>query len=363
LLGNLDWRGFLARPALASPPPQALELLRREPILITGAGGSIGAALALRLGALGPPKLILLETSESQLYTLERDWAASGAACTMIPILGNAGDEALLEEIFFHHSPRIVYHAAAFKHVPLMEEHPLAAIENNILGSGVLVRVATAHGARVVLLSTDKAVQPASVMGASKRVSEQIVLAAGGTVLRLGNVLHSSNNVAEVFARQIKQGGPLTVTSPESRRYFVTIDEAVNLLLTAALASPRALLAPILPSQHRIQELAQFMAQALAPERAIAIHFTGLRPGDKEAEELWSAEERFHSSSLDGLLVVEGTLPSASQLAGRLASLRAAHDARNLSEALTHLCALVPEYTPGPSVLALSAKSSPQVSA
>ena len=130
-LQNLNWRGFLARPRLPSPPPEALDALAQQSILITGAGGSIGSALALRLGALLPPKLVLLEASESNLYALERDWATAGIATPRTPIdiiLGSAADGALLEEIFSAHAPRIVFHAAAFKHVPLMEEQPLAAI-------------------------------------------------------------------------------------------------------------------------------------------------------------------------------------------------------------------------------------------
>ena len=241
-LQNLDWRGFLARPRLASPPAEALDALAQLPILITGAGGSIGSALALRLGALSPPKLVLLEASESNLYALERDWAAAGIATPRSFILGSAADGALLEEVFSAHAPRIVFHAAAFKHVPLMEEQPLAAIANNIFVTETLVRRAAIHGARVVLLSTDKAVAPASVMGATKRVGEQIVLASGGTVLRLGNVLASRDSVAEIFARQIAQGGPITITDPAARRYFLTLDEAVNLLLTVAAYSEQSIL-------------------------------------------------------------------------------------------------------------------------
>jgi FlaA1/EpsC-like NDP-sugar epimerase len=159
-LQDIDWRGFLARPRLPSPPPEALDALAQHSILITGAGGSIGSALALRLGALLPPKLVLLEASESNLYALQRDWAAAGIASRRSFILGSAADGALLEEVFSAHAPRIVFHAAAFKHVPLMEEQPLAAIANNIFATETLVSVASAHDARMVLLSTDKAVEP-----------------------------------------------------------------------------------------------------------------------------------------------------------------------------------------------------------
>jgi len=374
-LQNLDWRGFLARPWLPSPPQDALDALTQQPILITGAGGSIGSALALRMGALLPPKLVLLEASESNLYALERDWAAAGVATPRSLILGSTADGALLEEIFSAHAPRIVFHAAAFKHVPLMEEQPLAAIDNNIFATETLFRRAAIHGARVVLLSTDKAVQPASVMGATKRVAEQMVLSSGGTVLRLGNVLASRNSVAEIFARQIVQGGPITITDPAARRYFLTLDEAVNLLLIAAalplgapyfLRSSRkgwesTLLAPVLPATHSIADLARFMARELAPGREIAIDYIGNRPGDKETEELWTAADQTSTVGLDGMVVVETALSATPQLVAGLASLRAALDARDLGDALAHLRALVPDYTPSHAVLALARQCGPQV--
>jgi FlaA1/EpsC-like NDP-sugar epimerase len=361
-LQSLDWRGFLARPALPSLPPEAVDALISQPILITGAGGSIGSALTLRLARRAPPKLVLLEASESNLYSLERDWAACGAPTVVTTILGSVADRPLLEEVFAAHGPRIVFHAAAFKQVPLMEEQPLAAIANNIFATETLVRVATAHGQRVILLSTDKAVQPASVMGATKRVAEQIILSSGGTVLRLGNVLASRDSVTEVFARQIAEGGPLTVTSPSARRYFLTLDEAVSLLLMAATyPGPAALLAPVLPATHLVADLARFMARALAPDRAIALAFTGPRPGDKEFEILWKAGDLTCPVGLQGMVSVETAAPAEAQLAGRLPSLRMALDARDLGAALVHLESLVPDYTPSQAVLALSRRLGPQV--
>jgi FlaA1/EpsC-like NDP-sugar epimerase len=363
-LQNLDWYSFLDRPRLPSPTQGALDTLTQEPILITGAGGSIGSALALRLGSLSSRKLVLLEASESNLYALKRDWAAAFpfATSSMLPILGSTADRALLDEIFSAYAPRIVFHAAAFKHVPLMEEQPLAAISNNIFATETLTQAAAAHGARVVLLSTDKAVEPVSVMGATKRVAEQIVLSRGGTVLRLGNVLASRDSVAEVFAGQIAQGGPITITDPAARRYFLTLNETVDLLLTAAAhITPGALLAPILPTPHFIADMARFMARELCPEGEIAIDFTGSRPGDKESEQLWSAADRTCATSLDGLVLIETARPPQAELASQLVSLRAALDARNLCDALTHLRTLVPDYTPSRTLLAAAHQSSPKV--
>jgi FlaA1/EpsC-like NDP-sugar epimerase len=388
-LQDFDWRGFLARPPLPSPPLEALDALGRQPVLITGAGGSIGSALALRMCALAPSRLILLEASENNLYNLERECATaanSDVACQMTPILGGTADRALLDEIFSTHAPRIVFHAAAFKHVPLMEEQPLAAIQNNIFATETLVQAAAAHAARVVLLSTDKAVEPASVMGATKRVAEQIVLAHGGTVLRLGNVLASCGSVAELFARQIALGGPLTVTDSAARRYFLAVSEAVNLLLWAAASqpgapsirafgewvgdddtstqphpyNPSALLAPALPSAHLVIDMARFMARTLAPERDIAINFIGLRPGDKENERLWAAGESTRLAGDNGMVFIETAQPAPANLNRALAPLRTAIDARDLPAAIAQLCALVPDYTPSHTVLTLAGQRKPQ---
>ncbi len=358
-LERIDWRAFLARPALPAPSPEALSRLRHQPILVTGAGGSIGSALALRLAALQPARLVLLEASESHLYALQRMWHEAALDVPTTFLLGSASDHTLLDEIFSLHAPRIVFHAAAFKHVPLMEEQPLAAIANNVFGTQALVSASAAHTARVILLSTDKAVEPSSIMGATKRVAEQIVLAAHGTVLRLGNVLASRDSVAEVFAHQIARGGPITVTDPAARRYFLTLDEAASLLLTAACEP--ALLTPALPAPHFIADLARFMATTLAPGRDIPIEFTHPRPGDKEVEHLVASSERAQPAQAAGLLRVESPALQHAELHSKLTALRAALDARDLATALDSMRALVPDYTPSPALLALATQSRPRV--
>ena len=368
-LESVNWRSFLARPRLPSPDVEVFDTLYRQPILITGAGGSIGSALALRVAVLTPPALLLLESSESHLYALNRAWAAAGTACFMTPILGSAADVALVEHIFATHRPRIVFHAAAYKHVPLMEEQPLAAIANNIFATETLAMAAAANGARLILLYTDKAVEPASIMGATKRVAEQIVLASGGTVLRLGNVLASRDSVVELFAQQIAQGGPVTVTDPAARRYFLTLDEAVNLLLiAAALPGTPALLAPVLPAPHYVSDLAHFLIRELAPDQEIEIDFTAARPGDKTAEFLWSSGDAAQpilsgaSSQAPAIVSIQASQLPHAQLASGLENLRAALHARNLAATLLHLRSLVPDYTPSPSVLALAQQQGSRVS-
>jgi len=273
----------------------------------------------------------------------------------MTTVLGSVNDRTLLDEVFTAHKPRLVFHAAAFKHVPLLEQHPLAAIANNVFGTLSLGRSAEGHDARVVLLSTDKAVEPSSVMGATKRISEQIVLSAGGVVLRLGNVLGTRGSVTETFALQIATGKPLTVTDPAARRYFLTIDEAVNMLLIAAAeVDEPVLLAPELPRPQFITDLAHFMAAELAPERSIDIDFIGTRPGDKDAERFWSKAESPRPANELGLLTIQTPVLTDAELETRLAALRSAVDARDLAGALVELCGLVPDYVPSSAVQSLA---------
>lgn len=368
-LKHIDWREFLARPALPAPLQSQLGAIARQPILITGAGGSIGSALALRLASLDLERLALLESSENNLFHLQQSWTEaqkknSAAIAPTTFVLGDAGDRAALEEIFTAHRPRLVFHAAAYKHVPLLEQQPLAAVVNNIFATETLSAAAAAHGARVVLLSTDKAVAPASVMGITKRIAEEIVLSRGGTVLRLGNVLGSSGSVAEIFALQIAHGGPMTVTDPEARRYFLGIDEAVHLLLHAAVyAESSALLAPSLRAAHSIADLARFLARTLAPSRTIPLSFTGLRPGDKLAEQLWDDSETAQPVAEAPLFCIPSGCRSTMQLERGLRALRAAVGERDLSAVLHALRALVPGFHPSQAVLALAQQPGKRVCA
>lgn len=354
LLGSLDWRSFLARPRLPSPSVDVLDALYRKSILITGAGGTIGSALARRLAELGPPALVLLDGSESRLYKLEQAWASAGIPGPLTPVLGNVVDATLLDEVLSVHTPTLIFHTASFKQVALLEEQPLAAIRNNVFGTLALSRAALAHGARVVMISTDKAVQPASVMGATKRLAELIVLAAGGTVLRLGNVLGSRDSVTETFALQLALGRPLTITDPAARRFFLTLDESVNLLLIAAAEAAPSLLVPEIAAPNYISDLAHFMAAALAPGRNVDIDFTSPRPGDKDPDRFWSPEESPRPAIHAGLLSLQLPALTLDQLGPGLRALDSAVSARDLQASLGHLRELVPAYTPGPAVSALA---------
>ena len=246
------WESFLDRAPLALDRAQVSASLQGKRILITGAGGWIGSALTRSIAGFAPNQLVLLEAAERNLY--EIDTALRQLPCPIehVSVLGSVSQPALLAEIFIRYRPQIVYHAAAFKHVPLMEQNPFAAIENNSIGTHLLVEAVSvnAETEQLILLSTDKAVDPVSIMGASKRIAELVMLAprtasARMKAVRLGNVLGSEGSIVPLFLKQILAGQPVTVTHPEVRRYFLTTEDAVALLLHAASAeTPQGILVP-----------------------------------------------------------------------------------------------------------------------
>lgn len=350
---TIDWLAFLARPRLPSPDPQHLDSLRGRSILVTGAGGSIGSALSLELARLAPRHLALLDASEQALYRLQR--ALADAALPHPPSLhlANVADPAHLGELFSIHRPELVFHAAAYKHVPLLEEHSLEAIANNALATQTLVQCAHEWGTeRVVLLSTDKAVEPVSILGTTKRIAELIVLAHGGVALRLGNVLGTEGSVSQTFLRQIASGGPITVSDPRAERYFLTCDEAVDLLLGAAVEAPAgSLLVPSLDRPHTVTSMARFLIDNFARQDTLKLTFTGLRPGDKLRESLWSRDEETLPAEARGYRAVAHKPLHLSSITQDLSSLREAVTSRDLEQALAACIRLVPDYLPSPLVL------------
>jgi len=353
---NFDWSGFLGRPLMEPPTAGQLAPLLDQCILITGAGGSIASALVVFLLRANARRLILLESSESHLYALEPLIEAYPDSAT--PILGSVADAALLEEIFCRHRPALVFHTAACKQVPLLEGQPFAAIATNIFATETLLDAASRHCARLLLLSTDKVVAPGSVMGATKAVAEQMTLAQGHIALRLANVLGSRDSVVHRFAGQLRHGQPMSLTSATATRFFITISEAVALLLAAALSpvSP-ALFLPALTKTHRVADLADFLAAKLAPGQAAKLCLTRSRPGDKDSEALHSAAELAHPSHHAGLLRVADSQQFNLDPAA-LADLRQAFAGSNLQAALAALCQLVPSYRPTPKLRNLAESQS-----
>jgi FlaA1/EpsC-like NDP-sugar epimerase len=276
-------------------------LLKEKRILVTGAGGSIGAELCRQIAAHGAEMLILLERYETSVYLLDLELRRRYPSVNVMPIVGDVTQAERVSSVFRACRPDIVFHAAAHKHVPLMEQFPGEAVRNNVFGTRMVAEAALLSGAtHFVLLSTDKAVHPSSVMGATKRIAELLIQSMNGlgptrfSAVRFGNVLGSNGSVVPLFADQIRKGGPVTVTHPDIRRYFMTIPEAVQLVLQAGMMGTGGEVFVLdMGEQILIVELARRMIElaGLVPDKDIKIEFIGLRPGEKLAEALFEETE------------------------------------------------------------------------
>ncbi len=278
--------------------------LANEIVLVTGAGGSIGGELCRQIARVNPRRLVLLDHAEDNLFEILRELEEERHVRTAVPVLADCKEEERLREVLTEHRPAIVFHAAAYKHVTMMELNPVEAIRNNALATRLVARIAGEVGVgKFVLVSTDKAVKPATVMGASKALAEWAVEAAAVrypatryATVRFGNVLGSSGSVVQIFRRQIAAGGPVTVTDPRMTRYFMTIPESVQLIIRAGSLSDGSGEVYVLEmgDSIRIMDLAETMIRlsGLEPERDIAIEVVGARPGEKFHEELFNPYER-----------------------------------------------------------------------
>ncbi len=341
----------LGRPPFRPAAPPRSFLADRT-VLVTGAGGSIASALCRRLARLSLRRLILIDHNEGSLQRLDRMLVGGGEPVRTTVVLGDVREERLLDECLAAHRPEVVFHTAAFKHVSFLEGQPLAAVDNNVLGTHALVEAASRHGVeRCVLLSTDKAVNPVSIMGASKRLGELLVLARsqGETrfaSLRLPNVLGSSGSVWPLLLTQIRRGQPLTLTHPQASRYFVTAREAVGLLLQSAWLGERGgLLVPDPGPPVRILDLARCMMQAAS--RTLPVVFTGLRPGEKLHEELHSAGEARVATSSATLWRLKGARPTPEDVVHWVSELTSILRRRDHALLGTRMCQWLPEYRPG----------------
>lgn len=328
-------------------------------VLITGAGGSIGSELCRQVAGFGPARLVLYELSEYHLYTIEQELQGRFPQLELVRVIGDVKDLAHLRAVCARWRPEVVFHAAAFKHVPLMEEphNALAALRNNTLGTYHAALAAAGSGAeRFVLISTDKAVNPTNVMGATKRAAELVVSALAaehpGTrfmAVRFGNVLGSSGSVIPKFKAQIAAGGPVTVTHPDIIRYFMTIPEAARLVLqAAAIGETGQVLVLDMGEPVRIADLARTMIRlAGRSERDIPIVFTGLRPGEKLFEELLADDDATVPTAVPRLRVARLTQRAgARDVLAWVADL--AHTGPEPSAVRDALRRWVPEYRPGP---------------
>jgi FlaA1/EpsC-like NDP-sugar epimerase len=277
--------------------------LRGRTVLVTGAGGSIGAELSRQIARVGPKRLVLVENSENALFEIRRELEEERHFPRATPVLADCKDATRMREVFAEHQPSVVFHAAAYKHVPLMEENPVEAVRNNAVATRIVAAAAGEAGAeRFVLVSTDKAVSPATVMGASKALAEWAVEAAQNrwkgtrySSVRFGNVLGSSGSVVPIFRRQIAQGGPVTVTDEKMTRYFMTIPEAVQLIIRSGeLSTGGEVFVLEMGDPVKIVDLARNMIRlaGLEPEVDIGVEIVGRRPGEKIHEELFNPGER-----------------------------------------------------------------------
>jgi FlaA1/EpsC-like NDP-sugar epimerase len=348
-------------------PVQVEDVLGREPVdvdldsaapyvegktvLVTGAGGSIGSELCRQLTRLGPQRLILVELGETALFEIERELVDDRGFSAAVPVLADVGNATKMRQVFERYEPSVVFHAAAYKHVPLMEANPLESVRNNALATKVVADAAVEHGAhRFVLVSTDKAVNPKTVMGQSKAVCEWIVEAYGArediatrfVAVRFGNVLGSSGSVIPIFRRQIEKGGPLTVTHPEMTRFFMTIPEAASLVIqSGAIGGEGHVFVLDMGEPVKIVELAEQMIRLSGKDPGeIGVDFVGARPGEKLHEELWGASETVVATAHPKIRRVSGPVVDAAWLDDELSELERLVEAGETLEAVSRLAAM-----------------------
>ena len=361
---------LLGRPQAVLDREGMARLIRGRRVLITGAGGTIGSELARQIAALSPARLVLLDNSEFALWGIETELRERFPAVTAIPLLRDVRERALVERVVATEKPEIVFHAAALKHLPMVEANPIEGVLTNVIGSRNVVEAARAFGASlVVMISTDKVVNPTSVMGASKRLAENFCQALDlyearrsgplgeGTryvTVRFGNVLGSTGSVVPLFQRQLAAGGPLTVTHPDATRFFMTVREAVELVLQASALSSPAKGADVrgkifvldMGEPVKIVDLAHQMIRlaGLRPSHDIAIEFIGLRPGEKLHEELFHPAEPLIATENPAIRLAAPRTADYPMLARSIDELEENARSRREERVFDTLQRLVPEY-------------------
>jgi FlaA1/EpsC-like NDP-sugar epimerase len=358
---------LLGRPQAVLDRAAMSQLIRGRRVLVTGAGGTIGAELSRQIAVICPSLLILIENSEFALYTIDMELRERFPEVATLPLLRDVRDRAQIDAVLAAERPEIVFHAAALKHLPIVEANPVEGVLTNVAGTRNVAEAARAFGvSTVVMISTDKAVNPTSVMGASKRVAESFCQAldltearrtAGATryiTVRFGNVLGSTGSVVPLFSRQLAAGGPLTVTHPEVTRFFMTVREAVELVLQAAALSPGAETADLrgkicvldMGEPVKIVDLAEQMIRlaGLRPGRDIKIEFVGLRPGEKLHEALFHPDEPLMPTSSPSIRLAAPRTADYGVLSRSIDELEDAARSRREERMMQLLERLVPEY-------------------
>jgi FlaA1/EpsC-like NDP-sugar epimerase len=341
-------------------------------VLVTGAAGSIGSELCLQLARFRPSRIVALDQAESGLFRIENDLRSSHPELNVAAVLADIRNPDRLAEVFDQYGIDAVFHAAAYKHVPMMESHVCEAVQNNVFGTWNLIHAVHQHRVpSFLMISSDKAVNPTNVMGATKRVCELLVSAAPGAregcftkcvSVRFGNVLGSNGSVVPIFQAQIAAGGPVCVTHPEIQRYFMTASEAVSLVLQAStIGSGSELFVLDMGEPVRILDLAVNMIRlaGLTPHRDIDIRFTGLRPGEKLFEEINTPAERTLPTHHDKIKIFEQTPPAWAEISSWMNELRVLLARRRQAAMVKHIQKVVPEYRPSERWQDRSPSSSP----
>jgi FlaA1/EpsC-like NDP-sugar epimerase len=334
--------------------------LEGKVVMVTGAGGSIGSELCRQIARFRPKAIVSYEISETALFQLDLEMKQRFPDVAFHPEIGSVQNSQRLDEVLEHHQPSILYHAAAYKHVPLMEAHIFEALENNVFGTYTTGLAAAEHGLEdFVMISTDKAVRPTSIMGVTKRLAELAAnsLQNGRTrfvSVRFGNVLGSNGSVIPLFKKQIAGGGPVTVTHPEMQRYFMTIPEACQLVLQAStMGRGGEIFVLDMGEPVKIVDLARnlILLSGLQPDEDIEIEFTGIRPGEKLYEELRTFEESTVPTRHEKVKVFSGPSPPYEEIRVHIETLRQICAARDVAQLILRLKEIVPEYNPSSHVL------------
>jgi len=352
---------LLGREPVKLDPRDVHHSVAGRSVLVTGAAGSIGSELCHQLAELEPRCLVAVDQAESEMFRLEADLRAKFPGLSLQPELADIRDSWRLDGILSRYAVNSIFHAAAYKHVPILERHICEGITNNVLGTWKLVQAACRNEVSTfVMISTDKAVNPTSVMGLTKRVAELIVTAkrsasfGQGTrfvCLRFGNVLVSNGSVVPIFKKQIAAGGPVTVTHPEVRRFFMTVQEAVELVLHAStMGNGCEIFALDMGQPMRILDLARKMITlaGFTPDEDIEIRFIGLRPGEKLFEELQQESEDLLPTSREKIKIFRGNQVAMQFLVPWIAELQRLVSAKDGLAAIEHMKYLVPEYQGSP---------------
>ena len=352
-LRDVDFKDLLGRAPVALEMERIAGYLEGRTILVTGAGGSIGSELCRQIVRFKPGRLVLLDANEFNLYSIQMELEHERQFHDYVPVLGTLQDALWTRRVIQEHKPQVIFHAAAYKHVPLLEEQPWQAVYNNVLSTANLVTLAIDAGVeRLLVVSTDKAVRPANVMGATKRLTERIMQAHCGQgtrlmAVRFGNVVGSAGSVIPLFRRQIERGGPVTVTHPEVVRYFMTVEEACQLILQAgSMGSGGEIFVLKMGQQVKIAEMAADLIRLSGkePGRDIEIKFIGLRPGEKLYEELITEDEGVVPTEHDQIMVLRGQTCDWDGLKGVVEELTEAAEAMDGSGIRQALSRALPEY-------------------